>query len=108
MFTLSFTEWRTKFRVAMNKADNEAIDSDGASRNMNREWNQAETGDGAPESGDDDSAINYNFMERKEHPTMYNSMQKTTHHFDGNSLPSPGDMFNSTGYDMKHRSQQKP
>jgi len=24
MFTLSFTEWRTKFRVAMNKADNEA------------------------------------------------------------------------------------
>ena len=24
MFTLSFTEWRTKFRVAMNRADNEA------------------------------------------------------------------------------------
>ena len=24
MFTLAFTEWRTKFRVAMNKADNEA------------------------------------------------------------------------------------
>merc|ERR1719394_2276170 len=24
MFTLSFTEWRTKFRIAMNKADNEA------------------------------------------------------------------------------------
>jgi len=39
---------------------------------------------------------------------MYNSMQKNALQFDGNSLPNPGDMFNSTGYDMKHRTHQKP
>mmetsp|Transcript_3228 Transcript_3228/g.3765 ORF Transcript_3228/g.3765 Transcript_3228/m.3765 type:complete len:90 (+) Transcript_3228:2496-2765(+) len=88
-----------------------------ATRNLKNDWNRA-TEDEQHINGidscdrlDNDSTIHYNFMERKDHSSMYNSMQKTLKsdkNIDGNTLPSPADVLASGGLNVKNRSQQKP
>lgn len=83
------------------------------SRNLKTDWNHATEEDDnyhgvdSDDRHENDSTIHYNFMERKDHQSMYNSMQKTLKsdkNIDGSSLPSPGDMMMG-GYDPKNRSQ---
>ena len=98
--------------VARRKSNGGGLDSDVASRNLNNEWNRDDIGEdfrneGVAESGDDESGTHFNFMDRKDQASIHNSMQKTTMNLDDNSLPSPGEMLN-IGFDVKHRSQQKP